>query len=201
MLRFALKVPFAACTPHGRVAPTRRLVVAACALMVAACTSPAKDDPPPSAARADSAADAADAPVDSAEQARVDSVLALIAACPRDGRWHPCSVERRLALAGLRPAAEPDSAGRIPGVPGEAAYWRLGRQGLWVVLLADSLAAREVMTGMDSLRAAPREDFTVQWPDRPTLLRSANLIAVLLGGTDRTVERVSDALLAGPPQP
>jgi hypothetical protein len=70
-----------------------------------------------------------------------------------------------------------------------------------VVLLPDSLAAREVMAEMDSLRAAPRTDLTVEWPDRATLLRSANLIAVLLGGSDRTVERVADALLAGPPQP
>lgn len=193
MLRVALAVRFGALA--------RLAVAALAAAACAACAAPANNDPPPGAARADARADTAAVPLDSAEQARVDSVLALIASCPRDGRWHACSVERRLALAGLRPAAEPDSAGGIPGVPGEAAFWRLGRQGLWVVLLPDSLAAREVMAEMDSLRAAPRTDLTVEWPDRATLLRSANLIAVLLGGSDRTVERVADALLAGPPQP
>jgi hypothetical protein len=57
------------------------------------------------------------------------------------------------------------------------------------------------MGGMDSLRAAPLGDTAVRWPDRATLLRSANAIGLLLGGTDRAVERISDALLAGPPQP
>jgi hypothetical protein len=169
--------------------------------LAAGCANAGKDADSNDGARAPIGNEPASATVDSAEQARVDSVLAAIAACPRDGRWHPCSVERRLAQSGLRPVPEADSIGVIPGIPGEASFWRLGRQGLWVVILADSMAARTAMTAMDSLRAAPRQHTTPSWPERATLLRSANLIALLLGGSDRTVERVSDALLAGPPQP
>lgn len=166
-----------------------------------ACGGSGKDVPTPETARAVVDTPAVAVARDSAEQARVDSVLAMLASCPRDGRWHACSVERRLAQSGFRPVLEPDAAGGIPGVAGEAISWRLGRQQLWLVLLADSTAARAVMEGMDSLRAAPRGDTMVSWPDRATLLRSANAIGLLLGGTDRTVERIMDALLAGPPQP
>lgn len=169
-------------------------------LTAGACGGAGKDAPAPDAARAVADPSAVAAP-DSAEQARVDSVLAMLASCPRDGRWHACSVERRLAQSGLRPVREPDSTAGIPGVIGTALHWRLGRQQLRLVLFADSAAARTAMAGMDSLRAAPRGDTTVVWPDRATLLRSANGIGLLLGGSDRTVERVTDALLAGAPQP
>lgn len=140
------------------------------------------------------------APLDSAEQARVDSVLAALAACPRDGRWHECSVERRLQLAGLRPVRE-DSALRIPGIDAPAVAWRLGRQAIRVVLFADEAAAQAAMAGLDSARAAPRGDTTVVWDGRVTLFRSVNAVALYFGGTDRQVVRVTDALLAGPPQP
>ncbi len=181
----------------------RRLVLVLAPLTVfTACAGDAgKDVPAPEVTRATIDTPAVEAVLDSAEQARVDSVLAMLASCPRDGRWHACSVERRLSQSGFRPVAEPDSTGAIPGLTGDALVWRLGRQQLRVVLFADSAAARAAMTGMDSLRAAPRGDTTVTWPDRATLLRSANAIGVLLGGTDRTVERLTDALLAGPPQP
>jgi hypothetical protein len=170
-------------------------------LVGSACGESQKDVPAPEAARAVAEKGTDDSAPDSAERARVDSVLAMLASCPRDGRWHACSVERRLSQSGLRPVLEPDSTGGIPGVSGDAVHWRLGRQRLRVVLLADSAGARTAMGGMDSLRAAPLGDTAVRWPDRATLLRSANAIGLLLGGSDRTVERVADALLAGPPQP
>jgi len=181
--------------------PTLLLLLAPLTVFfVSGCRDSGKDAPVPEPARAASSMDTAAAGRDSAEQARVDSVLAALAACPRDGLWHACSVERRLAQSGLRPVLEPDSTRPIPGVPGPATHWRLGRQQLWLVLFADSAAARDAMASMDSVRAAPRGDTTVAWPDRATLLRSANAVGVLLGGSDRTVERVTDALLAGPPQ-
>jgi hypothetical protein len=168
---------------------------------VIACGGSEKDAPVPDAARAVAEVGAPTEAPDSIEQARVDSVLAMLATCPRDGRWHACSVERRLSQSGLRPVPEPDSTEGIPGVTGDAVHWRLGRQQLRVVLFADSAEARAAMLGLDSLRAAPLGDSVVRWPERATLLRSANAIGVLLGGSDRTVERIADALLAGPPQP
>ncbi len=157
------------------------------------------DAPVTGETRGVAAADSAP-PLDSAEQARVDSVLALLAACPRDGRWHACSVERRLQLAGLRPARE-DSAVRIPGIDAPALLWRLGRQAIRVVLFDDEAGAQAAIAALDSARAAPRGDTTVVWETRVTLFRSANAVALYFGGSDRQVIRVTDALQAGPPQP
>jgi hypothetical protein len=157
------------------------------------------DAPTTGETRGTEAAEAAP-PLDSAEQARVDSVLALLAACPRDGRWHECSVERRLQLAGLRPVRE-DSTVRIPGVDAPALQWRLGRQSIRVVLFETEAEAQAAMAGLDSARAAPRGDTTVVWEGRVTLFRAVNAVALYFGGSDRQVIRVTDALQAGPPQP
>lgn len=129
-----------------------------------------------------------------------DSIVAAIRACPRDGLWHECSVVHRLESSGLRPRAV-DSIVRIPGIPQDGRLWQIGRQTLRGVFFDSEAAALAAMATLDSARAAPRADSSVAWPERPTLIRSANLLALLLGGTDRQVERVSNALTAGPPQP
>lgn len=143
-------------------------------------------------------------PADSAEQARVDSVLAAIAACPRDGRWHPCSLEHRLQLAGLRPArldsvTGPD--GTIPGLAVPTTVWRTGQRTVRVAFFPDSAAARTAFAGLDSAAAGPRGAPLPAWPEPPTLFRGANAIVLMLGGTSRQVERLVDAIQAGPPQP
>lgn len=142
--------------------------------------------------------------MDSAEQARVDSVLAAIAACPRDGRWHPCSLERRLQLAGLRPVRLDSVTGddaRIPGLDAPTVVWRTGARTLRAAFFPDSAAARAAFATLDSVGAAPRGGPMPAWSAPPTLFRGANAILVFLGGTSRQVERVTDAVLAGPPQP
>jgi hypothetical protein len=150
----------------------------------------------PDAERADPALDSSGLRTDE----QVDSIVAAIRACPRDGRWHPCSIEQRFGLAGLR-VVPMDSALGIPGLTEPVSSWQVGRQQLRVAFFATEAAATAALGRFDSARAAPRGDTTVRWPDRPTLLRSANVIAVLVGGTDRAIERASNALLAGPPQP
>jgi hypothetical protein len=130
----------------------------------------------------------------------VDSIVAAIRACPRDGAWHECSLERRLQMSGFR-TVRVDSIVQLPGVPRDAVVWALGRQSLRVVFFESPSAADEAMLALDSARAAPRGDTSAVWPDRPTLIRSANAIAVLVGGSDRTVERIANAITAGPPQP
>lgn len=150
----------------------------------------------PGAERADPALDSSGLRTD----AEVDSIVAAIRACPRDGKWHPCSIEQRFGLAGLR-VVPMDSALGIPGIAEPVSSWQVGRQQLRVAFFATEAAATDALARFDSARAAPRGDTTARWPDRPTLLRSANVIAVLVGGTDRAIERASNALLAGPPQP
>lgn len=148
-------------------------------------------------ARVDSAVPAAS---DTSGQRSVDSLIAAIQACPRDGLWHRCSVERRLQMAGLRPVSS-DTLSPIPSLRGEPLAWQLGRQSLRAHLYRSEREAVQAFAVLDSATAAPKGDLTVLWPDRPTLLRSANGVFLYLGGSDRQVIRVSDAIMAGPPQP
>lgn len=143
-----------------------------------------------------------DAPIGAlaASGADVDSAVAAIQSCPRDGHWHVCSVQSRFSLAGLRVLAI-DSALGIPGINVETRAWRVGGQQLRLAFFATEEDARRAMDGMDSARAVPRGSTDSPWLQRPTLLHNANVLAVLLGGTDRAIERASNALLAGPPQP
>lgn len=134
----------------------------------------------------------------------MDSVLAAIAACPRDGRWHPCSLERRLQLAGLRPVrldsvTGPDAT--IPGLAVPTVVWRTGQRTVRAAFFPDSAAARTAFAGLDSAAAGPRGAALPAWPEPPTLFRGANAIVLMLGGTSRQVERLVDAIQAGPPQP
>lgn len=153
-------------------------------------------------ARADSAAPgrASQPDVSLRDPRNVDSLIAAIQTCPRDGLWHRCSVERRLQMAGLRPVPA-DTLSPIPSLRGEALAWQLGRQSLRVHLYRSEREAAQAFATLDSATAAPKGDLTVFWPDRPTLLRSANGVFLYLGGSDRQVIRASDAIMAGPPQP
>ncbi len=132
--------------------------------------------------------------------ADVDSAVAAMQACPRDGRWHVCSVQSRFSQAGLRVIAL-DSALGIPGIDVETRAWRIGGQQLRLAFFASDADARSAMDLMDSARALPRGSSAPSWAARPTLLHNANVVGVLLGGTDRAIERASNALMAGPPQP
>ncbi len=144
----------------------------------------------------------ADAPIGALalSGADVDSAVAAIEACPRDGRWHVCSVQSRFSLAGLRVLAL-DSALGIPGIDVETKAWRIGGQQLRLAFFPSEAEARQAMDRMDSARAVPVGFADSPWTERATLLHNANVVAVLLGGSDRAVERASNALMAGPPQP
>lgn len=178
---------------------------------MAACgddTPAPNDDPATAAARAvaesGDVAGAGTRPGDSAEQVRADSILAAIAACPRTGLWQPCSLEHRLQLAGLRPLrldSVPDAEARIPGLDAPTVVWRTGTRTIRVAFFQDSTAARAAFATLDSAAAAPRGGAIPAWPAPPTVFRGANAVVLLLGGSARQIERLSDAVLAGPPQP
>ncbi len=172
-------------------------------LMVLGCSSAERAEPDAVNGGTDAAVGAAaPAPIvgDSGFQATTDSIVAAIQACPRDGLWHECSIAQRLELSGLRPRVV-DSLTRIPGIAREARLWQIGRQTVRAVFFENEAQASAAMAMLDSARAAPLGDSTVAWSERPTIIRSVNVVALMLGGSDRQVERVSDALTAGPPQP
>lgn len=126
-------------------------------------------------------------------------VPAARARCPRTGHWDACTLKERLDAAGLVPRDSGDSVRqRFLSVPGGRLL--LGRDQLVAFVYADSAAMRADASRLDSLAAAPRGS-GAPWPAAPTLITSDNLLAVLLGGDDHKIERVTLAITAGPPQP
>lgn len=143
----------------------------------------------PSADRLDTAAPVAAAP---------DSAQLAGGGCPETGRWRECSVEKRLERAGLVIAREGEVRHPFLSVPGTR--YRVGREELQVFLYPGIAEREQDLAQLDSARAAPAGD-PHQWAAQPTLMWSGNLAAILLGGSPRHVERVSNALTAGLPQP
>jgi hypothetical protein len=109
-------------------------------------------------------------------------------------------VVERLDQSGLVPRV--DSAAPAPRVPFLAAPGRriaLGRGALLAFVYDDTARAARDVAALDTVRVAPRGQ-TYSWDVPPTLVRSANLVAVLLMQNEHQIERVRLALEAGPPQ-
>lgn len=118
--------------------------------------------------------------------------------CVLSGNWRLCSVQDRLERAGLVPRLRPDTIRHaFMSVPGQLLL--LGESELQLFLYADSGAMRRDVMRLDSIRVAPA-DMMVTWIAPPTLITSNNLAAILLGGSERQIERVRNALTAGLPR-
>lgn len=120
--------------------------------------------------------------------------------CPKNGQWSECAVFDRLDHAGLAPRRD-STAGVVDLAPLTQRGTRLliGNAELDVFIYPDT--ARRVQ---DEARL-DRSKY-IEATDEPTLrgeatlIRNANLLAVLRSRNDHQRERVSDALSAGPPQ-
>ena len=116
--------------------------------------------------------------------------------CPLVLPWRPCSVLDRLERAGLAPQER--GVVRQPFFSVEGTAFTLADDELQTFIFADSAqAARETMA-LDSARVAPPTTM-ITWRRRPTLIRSANLVAILLSDDDQRIERVSLAIGGGLP--
>ena len=119
-------------------------------------------------------------------------------ACPRTGHWADCHVRERLVRSGLAPRDTSREA--LPALGPKPAVHRLGRGALAVYLFDDSLARARAATRLDTVTY-------VRAPNPPTMMSQAtviendNLLALLFSKNEQQIERVSDALMAGPPQP
>jgi chromate reductase, NAD(P)H dehydrogenase (quinone) len=119
------------------------------------------------------------------------------AACPATGLWDLCTVRERLERAGLAPQPQDDSVFHDFMQSGGAVF-TVGGSELQVFIYPDAKALARVITKVDTLNVSvpgQRGD----WPLPPTFIRSANMAAILLSSNARQVERVQDALTAGPP--
>ena len=118
--------------------------------------------------------------------------------CARTGHWIDCQVRERLVRAGLAP--HDTSREALPALGPAPVVYRLGRGALAVYLFADSAARARAATTLDTVKY-------LRGSRAPTVLSQAsviendNLLALLFTKNEHQIERVSDALMAGAPQP
>jgi hypothetical protein len=117
--------------------------------------------------------------------------------CPATGHWQPCSVKKRLEMTGLAPrdSAVSDTVqlGPTPTV------YVAGGSAIAVYLFADSVARRRAAATLDTTKfIAPDAALTMR--HEATAIQNDNLLAILYTQRDHQRERVSDALMGGPPQ-
>ena len=127
-----------------------------------------------------------------AESAKAAAVPAL----PATGLWDEPHLIDRLVHSGLAPRQATDA-------PPSVKYWDrpvtallLGESTLYVYFYVDSIARRRITATLDTATAAPR-GMASPYPVPRLLIINNNLVAVLVGGTDRAQERVMFAISAG----
>ena len=110
--------------------------------------------------------------------------------------WRHCSVLDRLERAGLAPQER--GPVRQPFFTVEGRVYVLGDAELQTFIFADSGAAAAQASALDTVRVSP-PTMAISWRRQPTLIRSSNLVAILLSDDERQTERVSLAIGAGLP--
>lgn len=88
----------------------------------------------------------------------------------------------------------------LPFLHASGTIVHLGVGDLHTFIYDDPAALARDVAALDTVRVAPRGQ-PYAWSSTPTLVRSANLLAVLLTPNERQIERIQLALEAGPPQP
>lgn len=119
--------------------------------------------------------------------------------CPATGLWSECAVIERLDRAGLAPRVDSAGATEAPLVA-RGTLVRIGRSGLELYVYADITARERDQAKLDRGKYLAG-DAPIGMNPQPTLIPSANLIAILHSRNDHQRERVFDAITAGPPQP
>ncbi|PYP81721.1 MAG: hypothetical protein DMD35_00545 [Gemmatimonadetes bacterium] len=181
--------------PRARRRAACRARALALALVVTACGK--------GAGRATDSTRAASPPATgsaSTQTARAGSTTqdARTPACPRTGHWIDCQVHERLIRSGLAPRDTTRDA--LPALGPSPIVYRLGKGGLAVYLFADSTTRARAATTLDTVKfvRAPRGPTVLS---QATVIENDNLLGLLFSKNEQQIERVSDALTAGPPQP
>lgn len=119
--------------------------------------------------------------------------------CPADGRWAECSILERLDRAGLAPRRD---SGLVHEAPLSQSGFRVrvGSADLDLYLYSDSATRAQDEAKLDRKKYIAYDAPQTMLAE-PTLIHSANLLAILHSRRDQQRERVSDAITAGPPQP
>ncbi len=117
-------------------------------------------------------------------------------ACLLAPLWSPCLLLKALENAGLAPVEE-DSV-HYPFLATGGRRWRLGRAELQTFIYPSAEVLQKDLAAIDTLTGQPRSGRDrVDWRRPPATIVSRNLLAFLLGGTERHDERIRNALEAG----
>jgi hypothetical protein len=120
-------------------------------------------------------------------------------ACPMTGLWSTCAVTERLERAGLVPRTDSTAVSEAP-LAATGTLLQVGNAELELYVYPDVRSRERAAAALEPSRyleySAP-----LSMQQLPTLIQSANLIAILHSRNDHQRERVGDALTAGPPQP
>lgn len=163
---------------------TRPFVVALFVLVtgLAACEDPA--------VRKERAATAARARV-TAESLRASAT----GGSPSTGRWDDAQLLKRLVDAGLAPQKR-DSVKAQPWMGVPVLAYQLGNATIDAYVYRDSTARKDAIAKLDPMTFAPRGQPT-PWGTPREVVQNANLVAIVIGGTDRQRDRITTALAAG----
>ena len=173
----------------------RRISPAIAALAVAACGRSSSND------AADSTASDDNVRRDCIQPTTVNSLPSSGPPCPATGRWALCSIEKRLKGAVLVARKIDSASAPRAGFSVKAQIYAMGRDSrLELFIYPDEAALARDVAKMDTLKVVPLGG-AGSWSSPPTLIRSANLAAVLLSRDAREADRLSLALTAGAPQP
>jgi hypothetical protein len=161
---------------------SRLAAVSAALLVLAACESPEE--------RRDREARVSRERI-AAESARAS----VVAAVPRSATWSDAQLVKRLVDAGLAPQRRDGVRGeQWMGVPVLA--YQLGAAKLDAYIYHDSTARLAIMARLDPLTLAPADRESPRGVPR-ALIQNGNLLAIVVGGTDRQRDRIASALAAG----
>ena len=155
------------------------LLAVCCVTALAAC-----DDP---AARRERAAAAARAKVDAGSE-RAQTV----AGTRGTGAWDDAQLLKRLVDAGLAPQKR-DSVKSLPWMGVPVLAYQLGNATIDAYVYRDSTARKDATAKLDPVTFAPRGQPT-PWGSPREVVQNANLVAVVVGGTDRQRDRIATAL-------
>jgi hypothetical protein len=121
--------------------------------------------------------------------------------CPATGLWAECSVVYRLERSGLAPHVDSTASPEEKELTGKPLIIKLGQTAtLEVYIYPDSNARITDGKKLDRTKLIDGEAQQTIARER-TLIESANVIGLLTSLSSHQRERVSDALMAGAPQP
>jgi hypothetical protein len=142
-----------------------------------------------------------DAPVPVGASSPVAAATPGVGTCPATGQWAECSILYRLERSGFVPRIDSGAKPQEKSLTGKPIVMTIGRGATLEVYLYPDSAAR-VADGAKLDRAHLVSATAEQTIERErTLIESSNIIGLLTSLSSHQRERVSDALIAGPPQP